>query len=368
MAAARKKHAVTAGDAIIHNQLKMHTSPDQTSRLLRNILLLHFALLFSWTAVTAGTLQPDTTMIVARPTTPQVAAADTTIIIQSPLTPAPDDIYDDESAVISLQPGDSTVTIIDDPLPYPLRSENVSADLVRFGDTSHKAGIVEFAVPAAAFTAAALFVRTPKLVQAREYVQEKLSLHGKHKTTVDNYIQYAPMIAGYGLDFVGVESQHRLLDRTILLAMSYATFGVINYAAKTAFGEKRPDSNARNSFPSGHTGTAFMGAEFLRREYWHKSKWIGAAGYAVAISVGYLRIRNDRHWINDVVGGAALGYLSTTFAYWIYPKIFHKRVRMHRDELMQRVIPQEKEQKRLTWIASPYVSEGSYGVAASISF
>ena len=34
-----------------------------------------------------------------------------------------------------------------------------------------------------------------------------------------------------------------------------------------------------------------------------------------------MRIHNDRHWVNDVVGGAALGYLSTTFAYWLYPKI-----------------------------------------------
>ena len=88
---------------------------------------------------------------------------------------------------------------------------------------------------------------------------------------------------------------------------------------------------------------------------------------AVAIAVGYLRIHNDRHWINDVVGGAALGYLSTTFAYWVYPKIFHKRVRMHRDELLQRLTP-EQEKKRLTWIASPFAADGAYGVAASIIF
>lgn len=297
------------------------------------------------------------------------AQPDTIVIIQSPATPVPDDIYDDENAVIVAEGSDSTVTIIDNPLPYPLRSENAAADLVHLGDKSHDVGIVEFAVPAATFTAAALFVRTPKLVQARKYVQEKLSHHGKDKTTVDNYIQYAPMILGYGLDFVGVKSQHNLLDRTILLAMSYATFGVVNYAAKTAFGEKRPDSNAKNSFPSGHTGTVVMGAEFMRREYWHKSKWLAMSGYVVAAAVGYLRIHNDRHWINDVVGGAALGYLSTTFAYWIYPKIFHKRVRMHRDELLQRLTPEQPDNNRnIVWMASPYVSNGAYGVAASICF
>lgn len=346
----------------------MHTVSIKGFKRGKKAALLLTSLLLTNVAATGASLQPDTTLIVARPaTTAATVQNDTIVIIQSPITPAPDDIYDDETVVISQQPGDTTVTIIDEPLPYPLRSENVSDDLVRLGDTSHDVGIAEFAVPAAAFTAAALFVRTPKLVQAREYVQQKLSHHGKDKTSIDNYIQYAPAVVGYGLDFVGVKSQHNLLDRTILLAMSYATFGVINYAAKTAFGEKRPDSNAKNSFPSGHTGTAFMGAEFLRREYWHKSKWIGAAGYAVAIAVGYLRIHNDRHWINDVVGGAALGYLSTTFAYWVYPKIFHKRVRMHRDELLQRLTP-EQEKKRLTWIASPFAADGAYGVAASIIF
>lgn len=292
--------------------------------------------------------------------------ADTIFIIQSAETPAPDDIYGDESVVITEGTDSLNIKVESDVSPL-FRSENPAADLPRLGDTTHDVSIAEFAVPAGVFTAAALFVRTPKLVQAREYVQQHVSHHGHDKTEIDNYIQYAPMIVGYGLDFCGVKSQHGLLDRTILLAMSYATFGVVNYAAKTAFKEQRPDSGARNSFPSGHTGTAFMGAEFLRREYWHKSKWIGFAGYAVAAGVGYLRIHNDRHWINDVVGGAALGYLSTTFAYWIYPKIFRKRMTLHRDELLQRIDTPAKE-NRVAWVASPFAQNGTYGIAASVIF
>lgn len=33
----------------------------------------------------------------------------------------------------------------------------------------------------------------------------------------------------------------------------------------------RPDGSAKNYFPSGHTATAFMGAELLRKEYWDVS-------------------------------------------------------------------------------------------------
>lgn len=297
---------------------------------------------------------------------------DTIVIIQSPGTPAPDDIYTDESTVVISGNDSIGVTIMSD-TPSFFRSENVNADLVRLGDRTHDVGIKEFAIPAGIFTAAALFVRTPKLVQAREWVQKHVSHHGNDKTEIDNYIQYAPMVAGYGLDFLGVRSQHGLLDRTILLAMSYATFAVVNISAKTAFKEQRPDSNARNSFPSGHTGTVFAGAEFMRREYWNTNKFIASTGYVVAIAVGYLRIHNDRHWINDVVGGAALGYLSTTFAYWVYPKIFRKRVRMHRDRLLQRLQPGDTPDKLLkkqqvNWIASPFASDGCYGVSAAITF
>ena len=38
----------------------------------------------------------------------------------------------------------------------------------------------------------------------------------------------------------------------------------------------------------------------------------------------YLRIYNDRHYINDVVAGACIGVISTKLAYWLYPKIFTK--------------------------------------------
>ena len=299
---------------------------------------------------------------------PAAAPADTITIINSPDTPAPDDIYEDESVVI--EHDEFTNIAMPSDLPDWLISENINKQLVRLGDTSHKAGIVEFAVPAGIFALSAMFVRTPWMVHWREVVQKHISQHGRYKTHVDDWLQYSPMVAAYALHFCGMKGQHNLLDRTILLAMSYATFGVVNYAMKTAFKEKRPDSNARNSFPSGHTGTAFMGAEYLRREYWDTNKWVAMSGYVVGVGIAYLRMHNDRHWFNDVIGGAALGYLSTTFAYWIYPKIFHKRTRMHRDVLLQRIapVPEKKGTAALTWTASPFVGGGSYGVAASIAF
>lgn len=247
-----------------------------------------------------------------------------------------------------------------EPLSEP-DSLPIATQLARLGDTSHSVGVAEFAVPAGVFATSALFVRVPALVRAREYVQDHVSNHGKDKTKVDDYIQYVPAVAAYAMPLCGYKGEHDLIDRTILLAMSYATFAILSNTAKYTFCEKRPDCNSRNSFPSGHTGTAFAGAEYLRREYWNKNKWVAMSGYAVAVTVAYLRIYNDRHWINDVVGGAALGYLSTTFAYWLYPKIFEKRARMHRDAL-------KTSSTNLSWSAAPFAADGAYGLSATITF
>ena len=82
---------------------------------------------------------------------------------------------------------------------------------------------------------------------------------------------------------------------------------------------ERPDFSNYVSFPSGHTATAFIGAEFLHQEYKSISPWIGISGYAVAAATGALRMYNNKYWFSDVVAGAGIGMLSTKIAYWIFP-------------------------------------------------
>lgn len=284
--------------------------------------------------------QPDSAVLLVPETA--IARPDTMLIIHGEET-APDDIYGDTQLIIRTD-ADSTAT----------------------DGGGGKFPVAEFVVPAATFTVASLFVRTPFLVHWREEAQKHLSNHGKNKTTVDNYLQYLPAAAPYLLYACGYKGDHNFLDKTILLAMSAATFAVLNNTLKFAFSEQRPDSQARNSFPSGHTGTAFIGAEYMRREYWNHNKWVAMSGYMVATAVAYLRIYNNRHWINDVVGGAALGYLSTTFAYWIYPKIFRKRERMHRQELLIR--QQKKQQSGQMVMAAPFATGHCAGINLSYTF
>lgn len=87
---------------------------------------------------------------------------------------------------------------------------------------------------------------------------------------------------------------------------------------KLGVGRQRPDSHFSGatseqyvSFPSGHTSGAIsvaVSAAIVARMRGYKSEpflWIG--GTAIAAGAGYLRIAADRHYLTDVLAGAAIG-------------------------------------------------------------
>jgi len=220
-------------------------------------------------------------------------------------------------------------------------------------DNTHRLKLKTLVVPIVLTGTSAFYVHNGWLTKQRENIQDKLSAKGKHKVKIDNYMQYSPMLAVYGLNLLGIDGKHKFWDRTGILAFSYATMGIIVNGMKYAFKEKRPDNNARNSFPSGHTATAFMGAEFLYQEYKDISPWIGYSGYLIAATTGYLRIYNNRHYLNDVVAGACIGIISTKFAYWLYPKVFTKSKCHH---------------SNFHTISTPFYADGKVGVNVCMSF
>lgn len=150
----------------------------------------------------------------------------------------------------------------------------------------------------------------------REEVVENID----KKITIDDFSQYAPAISVYALNLGGIKGKNNLRDRTIILGTSYLLMGTSVYALKKITNIDRPDGSAF-AFPSGHTATAFAGAEFLWQEYKNVSIWYGISGYLVATGTGAFRIYNNKHWLTDVVAGAGIGILTTKIAYWIFPYI-----------------------------------------------
>jgi len=140
-------------------------------------------------------------------------------------------------------------------------------------------------------------------------------------TKAESYFQFAPVAIVYGLNLVGDEGKNRFIDRTALLGLSGGILGITATITKYTTHRLRPNGNNYLSFPSGHTSTAFAGAEFLAQEYSGKSVWYGVVGYAIAATTGVFRLYNRDHWFSDVIAGAGFGILSTKASYLVYPYI-----------------------------------------------
>lgn len=155
-------------------------------------------------------------------------------------------------------------------------------------------------------------------LNTRDELQDDHPFFSAH---VDDYIQFAPAAAVYALNLSGVKGKHNLFDASMLYIGSAAIMGLSTHYLKQGVGRPRPSGNENNSFPSGHTASAFVAAEFLYQEYKDVSPWIGYSGYFVASVTGTLRMYNNKHWFSDVVAGAGIGIASTKIAYLVYPHL-----------------------------------------------
>jgi hypothetical protein len=146
------------------------------------------------------------------------------------------------------------------------------------------------------------------------------------KTSIDDYSQFFGPVMTTGLKIAGVEGRSDWGRYLASTALSYGIMaGFVNSIKYTAK-EMRPDGSTANSWPSGHTATAFVGATILHKEYGlTRSPWYSVAGYGVATATGVMRVLNNRHWVSDVLSGAGIGIMSGELAYAISDWLFKGR-------------------------------------------
>jgi membrane-associated phospholipid phosphatase len=124
------------------------------------------------------------------------------------------------------------------------------------------------------------------------------------------------------LDYFVLEHKdvHRFAEDVLVGLEALAVTAVVTDAIKYGVARRRPDAWASgvrknfgddNSFVSGHASGTFaaaaaFGTVAMLRGY---PSWpfIYAAGFTGAATVSYLRVAADRHWLTDVLSGAALG-------------------------------------------------------------
>ncbi|SCX86338.1 phosphatase PAP2 family protein [Flavobacterium caeni] len=180
------------------------------------------------------------------------------------------------------------------------------------------------AIPAALIGYGLIGIESDQIKSFNTQIRAEVTEDIDEKLTIDDFSQYAPAASVFALDWMGVKAKHSLRDRSVILATSYLILSGTVLGLKSGTKIERPDGTSKNSFPSGHTATAFAGAEMMYQEYKDQSIWYGVAGYAVATGTGLFRMYNNRHWLTDVAAGAGIGILSTKIAYWVNPYLSKK--------------------------------------------
>jgi len=113
---------------------------------------------------------------------------------------------------------------------------------------------------------------------------------------------------------------HKDYEGTKKLAYSYGTTLALTYSLKYLTKKKRPEGrDGYDSFPSGHTSSAFSGASFIQRRYGWK---YGTYAYILATLVAVSRTEapDGFHDGWDVIAGAAVGIGST----YLFTKPYQK--------------------------------------------
>ncbi len=141
----------------------------------------------------------------------------------------------------------------------------------------------------------------------------------------DDYMQYAPAGIMVGMKAFGYESRSSWGRMLVSDAFSTAIMATAVNGLKYTVQRPRPDGSQNNSFPSGHTATSFMTATMLHKEYGWRSPWFSIGAYTVATASGFSRILNNKHWMTDVVGGAAVGIGAVHLGYYLSDLIFKEK-------------------------------------------
>jgi membrane-associated phospholipid phosphatase len=139
---------------------------------------------------------------------------------------------------------------------------------------------------------------------------------------MDDYMQYIPAAGVFALNLAGKKGLNSLSRAIMNWGTGMLIMGVMVNSIKHVSRVMRPDNTSVNSFPSGHTATAFMNASFLNKEFGYRNAAYGIVGYTMGAVTGLERSLNNRHWISDILAGAGIGILSTELAYMIMNRFY----------------------------------------------
>ena len=135
---------------------------------------------------------------------------------------------------------------------------------------------------------------------------------------VDQLLKWIPVVTLLLTDIKKTEAGTELAKHLKAIALSETILNGLLLPLKKFASRNRPGSQWQtDSFPSGHTATSFLGAEILSQAIKDRAPSLRYAGYAVAAATAVIRVYKKKHWLSDVVAGAALGFVSARVAIWL---------------------------------------------------
>lgn len=102
-------------------------------------------------------------------------------------------------------------------------------------------------------------------------------------------------------------SNHDIADLGRDLVRAQVLSQTFTQVTKFAVHRTRPDGSDNYSFPSGHTSGSFATATVLQRRYGWKA---GIPAYGFATYIAASRLSENRHFLSDVIFGAAIGLVA----------------------------------------------------------
>lgn len=120
----------------------------------------------------------------------------------------------------------------------------------------------------------------------------------------DGWIQGGAALGTYGIGLMA--DNHQMVHVGSDLIRAQFLNAVLTRGLKLAARRDRP-SGGGESLPSGHASATFATASVLASHYGPK---VAIPAYAAAAFVGWTRVRDDVHWLSDVVLGSAIGVIA----------------------------------------------------------
>ncbi|MBO9572595.1 MAG: phosphatase PAP2 family protein [Chitinophagaceae bacterium] len=144
-------------------------------------------------------------------------------------------------------------------------------------------------------------------------------------TKIDSYFKWLPIAATFTAHLCQVRTRDAWIKQLLIAGASEGIRYFVTDSLKNVSSEKRPlPYFDHRSFPSGHTSSSFAAAYFMRQELKQNMPALSYAGYLCAVSAAVIRLMKSKHWLKDVVAGAAIGVISAKLAFMIVDKLSSK--------------------------------------------